>query len=85
MIFCLQNAWKENFAKKQESHKRGLVHFYIAISEKVVKNQEVQKKIAKRYQIKMNGRMNDWQKQFSLKFLCGMIKKIISENVAALL
>ena len=35
MIFCLQNALKENFAKKQESHKRGFVHFYIAISETV--------------------------------------------------
>lgn len=33
MISCLQNALKENFAKKQESHKRGFVHFYIAISE----------------------------------------------------
>ena len=35
MISCLQNALKENFAKKQESHKRGFVHFYIAISETV--------------------------------------------------
>lgn len=80
MIFCLRSAWKENFAKKQESHKRELAKKHFNDNLLYIINAE---KDRETIQIKMNGRMNDWQKQFSLKFLCGMIKKIMSENVAA--
>ena len=65
---------KENFAKKQESHKRELAKKHFNDNLLYIINAE---KDRETIPIKMNGRMNDWQKQFSLKILCGMIKKIM--------
>ena len=84
MIFCLRSAWKENFAKKQESHKRELAKKHFNDNLLYIINAE---KDRETIPIKMNGRMNDWQKQFSLIIVeCGGLeiwkKTLILQHLA---